>query len=214
MNTLAALETIMAFCSAMISGRQDPEGRFATAQEICKQLISLGEEAVGRMLQRMSYISELLVRVALPPIDDFKEFLNQTAQIIDANAKPFVPDGWKVVKHQKGRKFEWNPSKILLYLSDEQKNGKHIEGNKLREELESKPVLNACVLDWLLAHPEFIPEEWKGKVVFFWGTIYRRAGGDLVVRYLCWFGRGWYWDCDWLVDDWYANAPAALSVSD
>jgi len=213
MNTLAAFNTIMAFCKAMIEGKQDPQDSFATAQEICKQFISLGEKALGRMLQRMNYISELLSRTVLPPMDEFREFLNKTAQIIDCNAKPFIPEGWKVEKHIKGGKWEWNPNKIQLYLLDEQKNGKSINGNKLRKELEGQPVLNANVLDWLLAHPEFIPEEWKGEYIFFWGTIYRYADGYLVVRYLHCFGGRWYWDCHWLDIGWYDYHPAAISAS-
>ena len=209
---LAALKFIMAFANGMVMGGEDPKGEYATVKEICQQFISLGEKALGRMLQRMGYISELLVRAALPSINDFREFLNKVAQIIDCNAKPFVPEGWKVVKHIKGGKFEWDPSKILLYLSDGQKNGQRIEGNKLRKELESKPVLNTCVLDWLLARPEFIPEEWKGEYIFFWGTIYRDAGGHLVVRYLHWDGSGWSWGYCWLDVGW-GGLPAALSAS-
>jgi len=39
--------------------------------------------------------------------------------------------------------------------------------------------MNANVLDYLLAHPELIPEDWKNKYVFFWGTIYRYSSGGL-----------------------------------
>ncbi len=210
---LAALGTIMAFCKAMIERKQDPQGSYATAQEICKQLIALGEEALGRMLQRMNYISEILARAVLPSIGDFKEFLNKVAQIVNCDVKPFVPEGWKVVEHIKGGKWEWDPSKVLLYLSDGQKGGERIEGNKLREELKGKSVLNANVLDFLLANPLLIPEEWKGKAVFFWGTVYRNADGNLVVRYLYWNGTRWHWGYSWLAYDWIDLSPAALSTS-
>jgi hypothetical protein len=215
MNTLAAFNVIMAFCKAMIEGKQDPRGNFATAQEICKQFISLGEKALGRLLQRMSYISELLARVVLPPIDDFKEFLNKVSQIININtdARPFVPDGWKVVEHIKGGKFEWGPSKIILYISDIQKHRSYIEGNKLRKELKGKAVLNANVLDFLLANSYLIPEAWKSKRIFFWGTIYRHTSGRLVVRCLCWEDDdGWYGCFSWLDDDFFDSPPAALAA--
>ena len=140
------------------------------------------------------------------------EFI-QPRYFIDCDADPFLPDSWKVEEHRKGGSLEWDSAKIRLYLSEGQKNGKTIEGNKLRKELEGKPVLNANVLDWLLAHPEFIPEEWKGKAVFFWGTIYRSAGGVLVVRCLRWLGDRWHWRCFWLGFDWYGSHPAALSAS-
>jgi len=136
--------------------------------------------------------------------------------IIDCDVDPFVPKGWQVVEHQKGGKLVWDPDKIQLYLSPEQKDGKWIEGNALRKELANKPVLNANVLDYLLAHPHLIPEEWKKdkngyiRFIFFWGTIYRNSGGYLGVRYLCFNDGEWRWHCGWLDDDWNGHDPAAL----
>jgi hypothetical protein len=106
---------------------------------------------------------------------------------------------------------EWNPAKVCLHLSPNQQSGKIIKGHKLRKELEKEPVLNANVCDYLLAHPELIPEEWKGKHIFFWGTIYRGSDGDLYVRYLYWCGSQWHWDYYWLGDDWSSDNPALCS---
>jgi hypothetical protein len=97
------------------------------------------------------------------------------------------------------------------YLSKEQKKGSIIVVRDLRKELNGKLILNANVLDYLLAHPELIPEEWKGKYIFFWGTIYRDSGGDLSVRYLYWSGSEWNWDYNWLDDDFNSDNPAALA---
>ncbi|HEY4477351.1 MAG TPA: hypothetical protein VJB56_01875 [Candidatus Paceibacterota bacterium] len=74
-------------------------------------------------------------------------------------------------------------------------------------------MLNANVLDYLLAHPDFIPEWWKGKAVFFWGTIYRNSYGNLCVRYLCFYGDRWDWNYDWLGIDWNVSYPADLLAS-
>ena len=71
--------------------------------------------------------------------------------------------------------------------------------------------MNANILDYLLAHPELIPEEWKGKYIFFWGTIYRLSDGRLCVRYLIWNGSEWDWSYDWLDDDFNSDSPAALA---
>jgi len=46
--------------------------------------------------------------------------------------------------------------------------------------------------------------------VFFWGTIYRGAGGGLYVRCLLWDGDRWYWLAYWLDRVWDDNDPAAL----
>ena len=131
--------------------------------------------------------------------------------VINCDVDPFVPAGWKVESHKKTGIFKWDISSIKLYLSENQQGNKSIEGNKLRKELEKEPVLNANVLDYLLKHPELIPEEWKGKAIFFWGTIYRDSYGDLYVRGLSWGGDHWGWSCRWLDDDFYRNGPAACS---
>ena len=72
------------------------------------------------------------------------------------------------------------------------------------------PVLNANVLDYLLAHRELIPEEWKGNAIFFWGPIYRLSGGDLCVRCLYWDDDAWHWGYCWLDDGWGGYYPAAV----
>ena len=81
--------------------------------------------------------------------------------VIDCDAAPFCPEGWKVESHKKGGQLEWSAEKISLYLSAGQKNGKWIVGNELRKELENQSVLNANVLDYLLAHPEVSSGQWS-----------------------------------------------------
>lgn len=133
--------------------------------------------------------------------------------IIDLDADPYVPEKWTVVEHQKGGQLEWDQKKIALWLSENQKNGKAIKGHLLREELKGKPVFNANLLDYLLAHPELIPEEWKGKTVFFWGTFYRDDDGGLCVRYLYWCGGRWFWSVHWLDFGWSSGRPAAVPAN-
>jgi hypothetical protein len=139
--------------------------------------------------------------------------------VIDCDADPFLPDGWKVEEHKKGEQFNFDPSIVQFYLADGQKNGKSIEGNKLRKELVNMPVMNANVLDYLMANPDLIPEEWKKddagntRYIFFWGTIYRYSDGSLYVRYLYWFGVRWGWSSRWLGDGWDGSSPAAMLAS-
>ena len=131
---------------------------------------------------------------------------------IDTDKKPVCPNGWTVEEHKKMGMWEWNPKEVILHLEPEQEKG-NLVGNVLRERLKDKPVLNANVLDYLLAHSEFIPEEWKNEYVFFWGTVYRVPGGGLRVRYLRWHGGRWGWDWVWLRADWDERNPAALRAS-
>lgn len=131
-------------------------------------------------------------------------------RLIDCDADPFLPNSWKVEEHQKGGLFKWDSAQVNLFLSESQRKG--VQGShELRKELAGKPVLNANVLDYLLAHPHLIPEEWKKLFVFFWGTIYRDSVGGLCVRYLCWHGDWWHWDYHWLRDALNDLRPAALA---
>jgi len=139
--------------------------------------------------------------------------IEMVKHLIDCSADPYLPNNWKVVEHRRTGQLEWDPTKIFPYLSDQQKEGGVIRGLKLREELKGKPVLNANVLDYLLAHPELIPEDWKDKAVFFWGTIYRDSDGRLCVRYLIWDDGRWNRRYHWLDNGWNASSPAALSLA-
>ena len=134
--------------------------------------------------------------------------------MIDCDGAPFCPDGFVVEEHQKGGFLQWNKDlqKDALWRAAGQQNGKVLEGHDLLTELKGKPVLNASVLDYLVAHPQLIPGEWKGKCIFFWGTIYRNRG-NLYVRYLCWGDSRWDWDDRWLGSSWGGGAPAVMRAS-
>ncbi|MSU74806.1 hypothetical protein EXS57_03455, partial [Candidatus Kaiserbacteria bacterium] len=108
--------------------------------------------------------------------------ITQVEHVIDCDANPFNPwanDGFTIEEHQKGGQWKFDPKQVEFFLASGQKDGKVIEGNKLRKELAKKSVFNANVLDYLLAHPELIPDEWKTdgngntRYIFFWGTVYR-----------------------------------------
>lgn len=127
--------------------------------------------------------------------------------------------GWKIESHVPMESFD--SSKLSIYFSPNQKDGKVIEGHKLRAELETDKVLvlNACVLDYLLLHPELIPEDWKkdengnARYISFWGTVYRSPNGDLYVRVLYWLDGAWRWHYGGLDRDWDARDPEAVLAS-
>ena len=169
--------------------------------------LNLGHiEALVNVIGGMEVVMRLLQGTA-------KAVIQVTKHVIDCDANPHVPDGWKVESHRKHGSLEWDLTKIQLYLSPEQQGEKRIEGNKLRKELENQPVLNANVLDYLLKHPELIPEEWKKQYTFFWGTIYRNSAGNLCVRYLYWGGWSWRWGYGWLGSDWRVSHPSVVLAS-
>jgi len=133
------------------------------------------------------------------------------SRIIDCDADPFVPEGWTVAEHRERGQLKWNPDMVSLYLSDSQKDNKTIRGHELRKELENQLVLNANVLDYLLNHQGLIPETWKGKQIFFWGTIYHDQDGSLCVRCLYWVGGRWDGDYRWLDNDLGVRSFAAFA---
>lgn len=148
---------------------------------------------------------------------------------INLNDKPTQPfSGATVEKHSGGGRamlekradgLYIDGKKILLHRSERQMNGKFVVGHELRKELDGKPVLNACIQDFLMANQEFIPEDWKKDdagntiYIFFWGTIFRDADGSLCVRCLYFKDDGWRQDYDWLIDDWYGVSLAAILAS-
>lgn len=135
-----------------------------------------------------------------------------TRNLINCDVDPFIPEGWTVESHKKGGMLEWDPSKIELYLSEKQKTG-WIKGEDLLKELEGKNVLNGCVLDYLLKHQELIPESWKEKFVYFFGTVYRDPSGGRRLLSLCWGDGGWSWDYRSLGGGFGASGLAASLAS-
>ena len=131
--------------------------------------------------------------------------------IIDCDIVPNLPAyGLKVVQQKIG-KVIWVPTKIGLYLSKEQAEGKIVKGFDLREIIQTQNVLSANVLDFLLANPELIPENWRDKYIYFWGTIYKDENEDLCVRCLDLRRKdGRFWACPWLGKGWNMETPAAV----
>ncbi len=144
--------------------------------------------------------------------------------IIDLDTKPFIPEGWSVkpedqIASRVTGTWKFDPKKIMLHLSKNQQNDKCIEGNKLKKELAKMQVLGANALDYLLAHKELIPEDWKKdekgniRYIFFWGTIYRDSYGNLYVRFLYFRYGLWLWVYGWLDDDFFGYSPSAVLAS-
>lgn len=158
----------------------------------------------------------------------FKKFLRELVveykksleHIIDFDSVPTIPRGLtiapdrdQIVSRVRGKR-NLNDIKIRLHLDVGQTDGKVIMGYELRKKLRGQEVYGAQLLDFYLAKPHKIPEDWKKKdSIFFWGTMYHDAGSSLYVRCLCWRGAGWISACLWLDRGWYDKYPAAVSAS-
>lgn len=113
--------------------------------------------------------------------------INVHSHIIDCDADSALIRDWVADDHVLGGKFEWDPTKVEL------RKPRDVVVTELREELASQRPLNANVLDYLLANLQLIPEGWKGRQIYFLGTVYRDIGGCRYVRYLYWLEGKWRW---------------------
>ena len=147
--------------------------------------------------------------------------------VVDCDLNPKIPSGLYLTgegaKHRKMGKITLekredgklyaNGKEVVRRRVPDQMNGRAIQGHKLRKELKDVQVLNACIMDALLANPQLIPDEWKTGYTYFWGTIFRDANGNLYVEYLYWNGGRWLWHCNWLGYGWDSGRPAASLAS-
>jgi len=115
--------------------------------------------------------------------------------------------GWVRVE-RKGKDFYVNNKKVVLFLSELQQNGKNIGGYELKEKLTVLPVLHPNILDALLDHLHLIPEDWKGKLIYFWAVVFRIRGSACVCC-LHWDNGRWNRSYFWLTYDWREFSPAA-----
>lgn len=140
---------------------------------------------------------------------------------IDCDARPREPPHLSLMQHRRGGHVAFDPSTLLLYCDPGQRGSKTIQGTLLRTRLDSVPVMNASLLDFLLDHQQLIPERWKrdprGKagmrLVFFWGTIYIHDAGWPTVRFLYWHDGLWREGNRHLNGLWYKNNPAVLDAT-
>ena len=203
-----------------------------TDEQIGK-LDRLKNELIRRINEKTLGYEEVIEMLQVTIEGKHKQFLNVLRGIhkivaiehaVNCDIAPFVPADLSVESHPVGigvvtlekradGQLYIDGKKVILYLSKKQINGNVIPGDNLREELSGKKILNANILDYLLAHPELIPEDWKGRIIFFWGTIYRQPHGSLYVRFLCLGQTEWYWGIYWLGIYCDGNHPAAALVS-
>ncbi len=103
------------------------------------------------------------------------------AQKIDCGCSPELPDkSWSIDPKSPKMDNIGDLSQIKF------KEPKLInEGTSIDKPYEfATKGFNACVLDFLVDHPELIPQSWKSKNIIFTGTIYIDGGGSIFFRTL------------------------------
>jgi len=148
-------------------------------------------------------VRELITRLT-PSKEELGLIVPPGAYVIDLDAPPVVPKGWTVAPEEEQiasrvrGKFVWDKTKVALHLDPGQLEDGRLLGTELRKRLRGRPVFPVQLGDFLHAHQDLIPDEWKERgCIHFW-TVLRGSIGDLYVRYLYWDGGRWRWDCRWL----------------
>jgi hypothetical protein len=183
MSTLEATHDQAAHTLKLI-GDQGLDREQVRILHLCLPLLLRGikERMFTPKILRATLVAE---RAKIKHVVDFDKHLNVPSGF------GLLPD-WEQLPHRIKGVMEYNPAKVALYLDKvQQQPFGLIHGHELRKKLESVPVYGDQLLDLYFANQYLIPEGW-GDVLFFWGTIYRDAKGNLYVRYL-YRSNGQWW---------------------
>lgn len=129
------------------------------------------------------------------------------------NPAEFIGKGWSIVEQDERSLAitELDPAKISL-VSMLNECEMRVQGEeKLRRLKASGHIrLDAKVFLAFWENKDRIPESWKGKYVYFDGTVLQSPDGRRCILYLYWSGVEWSWCYCWLEDDWNAVNPSAV----
>ncbi len=217
---LRALEFVQAFTN--INGYQGDVAEMGIGGfEVTNTAVRLH----GKLSKVLRMVKKLPRRSPNQKIQELREFLegalrNEQIPVIehfvDCDGLPTIPKNLRIEEHKKRDHIKLDISSVHLSLSLQQMKRETEKGDELRKLMAADSPLNANVLDYLLAHTELIPEEWKkdsrddSRCIYFWGTIYGDAGPSLYVRYLYFKDRWWYSSFKSLNSDFGPNEPAAV----
>lgn len=118
------------------------------------------------------------------------------SNIINLDAQPILFKNLDVVEHIKGGLWEFKEENVCLLQTNEQKTGEAFLcgiGQSMKETFADKFLLNANVGRFLIDNPEFIPDSWKNKWIWFVGTTYFRSGFGSHAFAIANFGDKWGW---------------------
>lgn len=195
--------------------------KMAVGVEIFEWLIDDGKEFFTETLKQLGekFLETQRVKV-----------LSSTAIMVNLDAPVKLPfdgakiefqigSGWVRIERSEDGLYVDN-RKVILYLSERQKNGRTIKGYELREELSGKRILHPSILDALIQNCHLIPKDWKKdksgntRFIFFWAVIFRIPSGDvLYVRCLYFNVDQWRSYCRWLGSAWGDLDPAVLCAN-
>ncbi|HUQ30182.1 MAG TPA: hypothetical protein VM103_01540 [Candidatus Paceibacterota bacterium] len=119
-----------------------------------------------------------------------------TRHVVGCNASEPQLRGYTIASHSRLRRdWEFRKYEMKLWQPDEKLHQQCLRA--AFREIDQKYLLNASILEYLLAHPEVMPEDTENKIkkdgpILFLGTVYENTEGDQLVRALTsyWDGLG------------------------
>lgn len=126
--------------------------------------------------------------------------------VIDTDQDPLLPYSFLTLeKHDRRGKISIDPTKITLA-------GENDKGTveDVLKKYEKRNPANGNILDYLLQHPELVPEEWNNYYLFFPGTLYRGREGYWRVPYARWASSAWLRCAYWLRNTWDSDCRVVL----
>lgn len=137
-------------------------------------------------------------------------------QAITFDPVAFLGKGW-IIEEQDERSLaltEIDLSKVQLETCLQEGEASIQGEDKLKRLKQAGHIrLDARFFMGLWKNPKLIPDAWKGKIIYFDGTVLRRQSGSRHVLYLYWGGRQWHWNYGWLGCQWNAVEPSAVLAS-
>ena len=108
-----------------------------------------------------------------------------------------IAKGWTIESDRENLPADWNPKSVKI-ISPLKKGGSVITGEESIKRLSKEPLLGARGFWHYWNNQADIPEEWKGKYVFFDALVLRNPSGNRYSLSLYWdYGR-WHWRDYWL----------------
>lgn len=104
-----------------------------------------------------------------------------------------------IIEHAKLGDIVWNPFKVRFYHAFEELGG-ICYWPKVKKALAGKKLLNATMMEYLIAHQALVPESWPRYAdgnqysLAFAGTVYRTCDGAQTIRVMMRYGdeRPWH----------------------
>jgi len=136
------------------------------------------------------------------------EHRNPFGPLAPFNPAKFIGKDWAVAENREVIPENWGP-KCTRLVSNLKSGETSVIGEEVLKRFATQPLLGARAFQYYWNNQQDIPEDWKGKLVFFDATILRDPDGSLYSLYLRWHGGRWDWNARWLGRAWDAPCFSA-----